>query len=120
MGVERFDAQWRDLAEAALTGMAEWRLQHPKATFREIEAAVDERLARLRARMLQDAALASAARDLRGVPAAERPACPDCGHVVQARGRKTRRLTTSHDQPIELSRAHAVCPACGAGLFPPG
>lgn len=120
MSEERFDSQWRALAEQALTGMAEWRLQHPKATFREIEAAVDERLARLRARMLQDAALASAARDLRDVPAAERPVCPDCGHAVQARGRQTRRLTTNHDQPIELSRTHTVCPACGAGLFPLG
>jgi hypothetical protein len=116
----RVDAQWRELAEEALTGMADWRLQHPKATFREIEVAVDERLARLRARMLQDAALASAAADLHGMPAGERPACPACGHRLEARGRSARRLTTSHDQPIELTRAHAVCPACGAGLFPSG
>jgi hypothetical protein len=107
------------VAEAALTGMAEWRLQHPKASFREIEAAVDERLARLRARMLQDAVPASAARDLRGVPAAERPVCPDCGRRLEARGRKARRLTTNHDQVIELSRSRAACPACGAGLSPP-
>jgi RNase P subunit RPR2 len=120
MGEDRFDAQWRTLAEEALTGMAEWRLQHPTATFREIESAVDERLARLRARMLQDAALASAARDLRDVPAAARPACPTCHQALQARGRKTRRLTTNDAQPIELSRTYAACPACGAGLFPPG
>ena len=61
MRLDDLDAQWRELAEAAITGMAEWRVQHPTATFREIEAAVDERLARVRARMLQDAALASAA-----------------------------------------------------------
>ena len=53
---------------------------------REIEAAVDEHLAAVRARMLQDAALASAAADLRALPAAERPACPDCGRRLEARG----------------------------------
>ena len=54
-----FDQQWRTLNEEVITGMKEWRLQHPRATLTEIEAALDERLARLRARMLEDAALAS-------------------------------------------------------------
>ena len=54
------ERQWRELAEDVLTGMQEWRLQHPKATWREIEAALDERWSRVRARMLQDLALASA------------------------------------------------------------
>lgn len=114
------DAHWRELAEEAFTGMKEWRLQHPKATFREIETAVDERLARVRARMLQDAALASAATDLRTVPLAERPVCPDCGQRPELRGQETRRLTTTYDQQLTLTRSYTVCPACGAGLFPPG
>ena len=58
-----FDQTWRALSDEVLTGMKEWRLQHPRATLSEIEAALDERLARLRARMLEDAALASAAAD---------------------------------------------------------
>ncbi len=41
--------------------MREWRLEHPKATFREIEAAVDEKLGGMRARLLEDLALASRA-----------------------------------------------------------
>ena len=48
-----FDQQWRTLNEEVITGMKEWRLQHPRATLTEIEAALDERLARLRARMLE-------------------------------------------------------------------
>jgi hypothetical protein len=44
-----FDQHWRELSDEVISGMKEWRLQHPRATFREIEAAVDERLARLRA-----------------------------------------------------------------------
>jgi hypothetical protein len=47
---------WQELGVDVLTGMREWRQQHPKATWREIEAALDERLNRLRAQMLQDLA----------------------------------------------------------------
>jgi hypothetical protein len=39
-----FDARWNALAEEVITGMKEWRLQHPKATLREIERALDEEL----------------------------------------------------------------------------
>jgi predicted RNA-binding Zn-ribbon protein involved in translation (DUF1610 family) len=108
------------MAEEALTGMAEWRAQHPTATLREIEAAIDEHLAAVRARMLEDAALASAAADLRAAPAARRPVCPDCGRRLEARGQEARQLTTRHDRSVRLTRTRAVCPACGTGLFPPG
>ena len=46
MDPKAFDRRWNELAEAVMTGMKEWRLQHPHATFRQIEAALDERLAR--------------------------------------------------------------------------
>jgi hypothetical protein len=42
---------WQRLAAEALTSMADWRVQHPRATLREIETAVEERLSALRARM---------------------------------------------------------------------
>jgi hypothetical protein len=45
------------LSDEILTGMHEWRLQHPDATFTEIEQALDHRWYRLRARMLHDLAL---------------------------------------------------------------
>jgi YgiT-type zinc finger domain-containing protein len=114
-----FDRNWRVLSEEVLTGMKEWRLQHPKATFREIEAALDERLAKVRARMLQDAALASAAAEMTTSKGEDRPRCPKCGHTLESRGSVTRQLTTNYNQTIELKRSYAVCPACGTGLFPP-
>ena len=43
---------WRELSEEAISGIIEWRLRHPKATFAEIETELDLRLAGLRARML--------------------------------------------------------------------
>ncbi len=116
----RLAVQWQVLAEEAITGMVEWRVQHPKATLREIETAVDEHLARVRARMLQDAAQVGGGADLRGVPPTERPVCPDCGHRLVARGQETRHLTTRHEQPLTLTRTRAVCPQCGTALFPPG
>ncbi|HQE93579.1 MAG TPA: hypothetical protein PLH19_12105 [Anaerolineae bacterium] len=71
-----FDEQWDALAEEVLSEMEECRLQHPKAKLRQIEAALDERWGKLRARMLEEAALASAAADIQALQAAERPVCP--------------------------------------------
>lgn len=113
------DAQWRELTEDILTGMKEWRLQHPQATFRQIEEALDERWAKVRARMLGDVALASAASDLSAASISERPACPRCGVPLEAHGQETREVTTIGNQAVRLKRTYAVCPACGAGLFPP-
>jgi hypothetical protein len=49
MQLEDLDTRWRQLSEEVISGMKEWRIQHPKATVQEIEVAVDKRLARLRA-----------------------------------------------------------------------
>jgi RNA polymerase-binding transcription factor DksA len=115
-----FDARWDELAEEVLSGMKEWRLQHPKATLREIEAALDERLGKMRARMLQDAALASAAADIQAAQGAEQPRCAACGSVLVERAVTERQLLTQHNQVLALERSYGVCPRCGAGVFPPG
>jgi NADH pyrophosphatase NudC (nudix superfamily) len=120
MRIEDLDARWHELSEEVITGMKEWRLQHPKATFQEIETALDERLGRLRARMLQDAALVSRAADLSAAAERDRPRCPQCGTPLEPHGQQTRTLTTHYDHPIELKRSYALCPKCAAGLFPPG
>jgi hypothetical protein len=120
MWSEELEARWRALSEEVFTGMAEWRVRHPRAAFSEIEAALDERLATVRARMLQDVALASAATDLSAQPAAERPRCPECGQALEAPGQEERTLRTTYERPVTLRRSYARCPACGVGLFPPG
>ncbi len=119
MRIEDLDARWHELSEDVISGMKDWRVQHPKATFREIEAALDERRVRLWARMLEDVALASAVVDVSQTSAAERPRCPRCGVVLTARGQFTREVTTHFDQTLQLTRSYTVCPARGAGLFPP-
>ena len=50
--VKRMDSEWQQLVEEVVTGMWDWRVAHARATFREIEGAVDERLQRVRVRML--------------------------------------------------------------------
>jgi YgiT-type zinc finger domain-containing protein len=97
--------------------MREWRLAHPKATLREIEMTLDGKLGRVRARMLEDVALASQAADLGG--SEERIVCPQCGRGMHAHGQGERTVTTTGNQELVLRRSYAVCPACGAGLFPP-
>ena len=111
------DADWRALSVEVLTGFRAWREQHPTATLTEIEDELDRRWYRPRARVVEDAAVRSAAAS--GATTARR-ACPTCGAPMQADGREVRRLTTTGDEVLTLVRAHARCPACGTGLFPPG
>ena len=114
MGQERTERKWREFAEAAFTGMAEWRQQHPKATFREIEAAVDEQLSVVRARMLEDVALASAATEI--IPGSK---CPGCGHEFENRGKQSRKLLTNHDREVESEARLRGLPSVWRGRFPP-
>jgi len=117
---DNFDAKWSELAEEVLTGMKEWRLQHPKATLSEMEQALDERLGQVRARLLQDLAMANAAADIQAAQAQEKPVCPKCGSVLESRGQHERRLLTHHNHALKLERSYGECPTCGAGFFPPG
>lgn len=119
MWTKEVEGRWQQEVDAVLIGMKEWRLQHPRATFQEIEAALDEHWAMVRARMLQDLALASAAAKVDDGADGERPPCPRCGKPLEARGDEVRTLTTNYNQPITLTRSYAYCPACEAGLFPP-
>ena len=118
-GVAAIEAGWHAEAEGVLTGLTEWRLAHPRATLAEIEAAVDERLGPVRARMVERMALASRAADLAGAPTGERARCPGCGAELRPRGKKRRTVVTQGGQALALDRDWAVCPSCGAGLFPP-
>jgi len=107
-------------SEEIITGMRDWGTAHPKATFAQIEAAVDERLNRLRARMVQEIALASQAGDGAALAPIERPRCPTCEECMAPRGEQEREVTVQGDHTVHLTRSYWVCPSCGTGLFPPG
>ncbi len=116
---EANERQWQAEAEAVLSGVKDWRVQHPRAPLREIETAVDERLRGMRARMVERLALASETTAVRDQPLMARPTCRMCGTRLEPRGRHTRDVTTHGDQRIHLEREYAACPTCGVGLFPP-
>jgi hypothetical protein len=106
-------AAWDRAAAQARAGVEAWRAAHPRAALKEIEVEVDRRLAAARAQLIAAAAQA-------GPGEAAAPACPTCGGPMRWDGERTRRLTTTHDEAIDLTRRYARCPACGAGFFPPG
>jgi hypothetical protein len=111
---------WSRDAASVWTGMADWRAAHPKATFSEMEAALDERLNQVRARVLADLAMASTAADLQAAGVEERPGCQECGTRLQAGGQSERGVVTQGGAEVRLRRTYATCPRCGSRSFPPG
>jgi YgiT-type zinc finger domain-containing protein len=102
-----------------VTGLREWRAQHPRATFAEMERVVDERFNAARARVLEEMALASRAADVSGAAPADRVRCPSCGKALKPQGKKGRTVLVQGGNAVHLERDYALCPSCGAGLFPP-
>ncbi len=121
---DAFERDGAARSDEVLSGMADWRAPHPRATVSESEAELDARLARLRARLLERVAHQSAATTWRqqaatgGEDAA--PRCAQCGTRLEPQGRRTRRLRTGGGQELRVQRDDGVCPQCGQGLFPPG
>ncbi len=62
--------QWTISSLDVITGMQDWRTQHPTVTLTQIEQTLDARLAVLRAQMIQDLALESAAATWPATPTA--------------------------------------------------
>ena len=113
---QEIGAQWDGGMQGLCFGLREWRARHPTATVAAIETELDQQWSRLRAQMLADLALASAAAE---VAAGGRPACPECGGPLRDEGPRERRLTTMGNEALRLRRDYATCAACGHRLFPP-
>lgn len=107
---------WHEMTDEIMTGLRDWRTAHPDATLRDIERELDDRLARMRARMLEDVAQAHAATTWSD---ADPPMCPDCHVPLTPHGQRERTLQTRGGHPITLTRAYGVCPQCHRGIFPP-
>lgn len=101
-------------------GITQWRKEHPKATWAEIEAAVDEQINQLRAQLIQDVVQMGETENWRQKPEEERPRCTTCGKPLWARGEQTRYLQTTGGEAVKLMRTYGACPSCGVGFFPPG
>jgi hypothetical protein len=108
------EVPWARLVEEVMTGLREWHAAHPGATCAELEAAVEERLGVLRARMLAEALLTVAAAET------EARACARCAAPLAVRDTPTRTRRSRGDQRLRLTRPYRTGTACGRGLFPPG
>lgn len=116
MGQEAAMPQWQRIMEETRCYLSAWRDAHPRATFAEIEDAVEERLDALRGELITDLVAERAA----AADGATRPACPLCERSMTRRGSVERTVTVRGNRTVPLRRAYFACPACGAGLSPPG
>ena len=120
MGDEGVESDWSQAAEGVMLEIRDWREQHPRATLTEIEAAVDGLWAKVRARLIQEVALASEAKDIGRQRGDSCSRCSECGRRLESRGEKVRKLSAHHDQLIELRPSYGRCPVCETRVFPPG
>ena len=112
---ERLGAGWSAVSQAVEQEVAMWRRAHPRATLTEIEQEVEAATRQLTRWLVEELA----GEDTAGRE--ERPSCPQCRTPMERRGHKAREVLVAHQrQPVRLERASFVCPACHAGLFPPG
>lgn len=100
-----------DLMNEVRRDLTAWHATHPRATFAELETAVEERVRELRAALLQEQTAV--------VWHEEQLACARCGTTMVPRSRSARTVVLPGEEAVPIERAYVVCPACGTGLFPP-
>jgi YgiT-type zinc finger domain-containing protein len=110
-------AELQKMSEEIVSGMAEWRQKNLQASFSEIERETMKRMGQLQARMMQEIAMESAVKDWEGENG---PKCAECGKKMKKSSEQERRLQAQGGHEIVLKRTYAICPKCGAGIFPPG
>lgn len=112
---------WQDeLLQEAFRDLSDWQQAHPKATFAQIEDAVEERIADVRARLTEDLVRAKVSAHEAGRGNDTPPTCPTCGKPMESRGEHERTVTIRGNRGVRVRRPYLACPACNAGLFPPG
>jgi hypothetical protein len=120
--IERMKKQekWMESFGEASEAVSEWREEHPRATFNDIENQVDGKVAKIRAEMIEDLVRESQLTNLTEIAKEGRPKCPVCGQVLASNGRQKRQLISSHEQVIEIERSKGYCRRCRVSFFPPG
>jgi len=112
--IEHVSAGLRDVL-----GMTQWRKEHPKATWAEIEAAVDEQISQLRAQLLQDMVQMGEPEQWSELPDEERPKCASCGKPLVARGKQTRLPANDGRRSGQADTDVWHLPCVRSRLFPP-
>jgi hypothetical protein len=116
---EAFNQTWRVLSEEILTDVNQWRANHPKATFQELEQALHECISRLEAQVLQEAAPDRTASDWRQAPERDHPRCPTCGTPLLARGQHIRQEASTGRARREAAQTLRYLPQLWGRAFSP-
>ncbi len=106
-------------AQAMQRRLRAWRQAHPHASFDEIEDAVQAEMARWQVRLMEQLLPAQTPVDAPADSQEAPPVCGTCGMGMQRSGRRRREVQSRQGPPMLFERDYYVCPACGAGLFPP-
>jgi uncharacterized protein with PIN domain len=107
-------------AAAVRVALDGWRQRHPQARFDEIEDEVFRQLADLHAQWVVELAQPGETPSVTPGEGDEAPRCPECATTLRPRGPRQRQVVTRMGGTATLTRRYWVCPACGAGRFPPG
>ena len=110
MSDERSVSPWHEAGERVFQEMEGWRRGHPRATFAEIEAAVEERLDALRAELIQQEITMRVQAE--AADGAEPPRRPTCGEPMEARGTRERAVTVRGNRPVRLRRRSGTDSPC--------
>ena len=119
MGTKRPAGSDEEKQRLILDGLRAWRREHPEATLYEMERETMRRMAELQAHILEELSQDLPAEEKESLEKAAQ--CPECGTKMQRRGAAARQLQGAGGaKPALETGILGLCPACGAGLFPPG
>jgi hypothetical protein len=103
---------------AQAQAFSKWKQQNELPTFEEMEAQ-----ALATAKAMAQALLSYGVADEQQVERQQRPevepSCPECGRAMRYGGQPGKKIDSRVGE-ISFKRDYYHCPACGAGLFPPG
>jgi hypothetical protein len=97
---------------------SDWKQQDGVHTFEEIEAKALEIVQGVAQALLSYGVADEQQVERQKRPEAE-PSCPDCGRPMRYGGRPGKKIDSKAGE-IAFKRDYYHCPACRAGLFPPG
>jgi hypothetical protein len=112
------ERRWGEVSRAVGEELAVWRQEHPRASLSAIEEALEERWAQARAQLVQEAAEASAARDLKQAATGPAATCPACAGVVREKSWEARQLTMDGARRSAWNDRWASAPAAARSFFP--
>lgn len=110
---EQLETELEAKSKELIQELLDWNEAHPAPDLTQIEDMVLELREKLSQAMVES--VTSSQEQVQ--PAEVR--CPQCGGVMRYKGQKEK-VVESRVGELRLERGYYYCPACQAGIFPPG